>query len=225
MSNTNSNDDYVLDTFKISANGIFLKEFHLERTLAAIRIYSKNFTLKTLTEIYNKIENDFNQPTSCVGRLAFDTKKLATTFETQIFTETLEPVILEISKGLTRPSGVGKQNYKWLDRADWDQVLSLKSKEVHDVLTLNDLNNVIETSRFNLFFYSTAINQVFTPPLTSGCVAGTYRAWALQNEKISLPQLGAKSLHELDITIDQIKNYQLFVANSVRGVLSAKLFC
>lgn len=224
MFNSNSQENHVLDTFKISADGIFLKEFHLKRTFAAIRLYLKDFTFEKLIEIYNKIEADFKQANICVGRLIFDTEKAATHFETQILTDTLEPVILEISKGLARPSGVGMQNYKWLDRAYWDQVLSLKSTAVHDILSLNALNHAVETSRFNLFFYSKSTDQVFTPPLTSGCVAGTFRAWALENENIWLPQLGKKPLHELDIPSDQLKNYQLFVANSVRGVLSAKLF-
>ena len=125
---------------------------------------------------------------------------------------------------MKQPSGIGSKNFKWLERDFWDQINSLKAITADDVLTINEKMQVVETSRFNLFFYDPAEKVVMTPTLSSGCIHGVYRRWALGNKFITLPNLGAVSIFAKDILFSEIHRYQIFVANSVREVLSAELF-
>lgn len=219
MSNTTENA--VLDTFKINSNGIFLKEIHIQRSLEALALRNKIFSVHSVAILYDAIEKANLKKVTSLGRLVIDCSTLQSNFTVQLLPSITEPVRLEIIRSLKQTSGEGVQNYKWADRAFWNQLLSLKASLADDVLSVNEKDQVVETSRFNIFFYCSVKAVVFTPPLTSGCIHGTYRRWALQQGFIELPQLGSKPLYEKNIFREDIKTYQLFVANSVRGVLSA----
>ena len=87
----------------------------------------------------------------------------------------------------------------------------------------NEKNELVETSRFNIFLFDKRNDIVFTPSLASGCINGVYRRFVFCQNFIQLPKLGKKKIQELCLTAEKIYDYQLFVANSVRGVLLAEL--
>ena len=44
-----------------------------------------------------------------------------------------------------------------------------------------------------------------------------------KNKLIHLPTIGSFAVEEFDIHVNDLNNYQIFVANSVRGILPASL--
>ena len=62
-----------------------------------------------------------------------------------------------------------------------------------------------------------------TPPLASGCINGVYRRFVMNEGFINLPHWGRTEIKEYSILANDLSKYQLFVANSVRGVLPAEL--
>ncbi len=223
MSSTSSFGNAILDTFKINSSGIFLKDFHIQRTTEAFQCLGTNLPISRIHETYNLVEKENSPEMAKIGRLIFQNPTCGYSFEIFDLDPLASVVKLQPILELKQPSGVGSQNYKWLDRNFWNQMKILKSTAADDVLTVNEKMQVVETSRFNLFFYDARKNEVLTPPLASGCIHGVYRRWALANKVISLPKLGPVPIFEKDVLFSEINRYQIFVANSVREVLSAEL--
>ena len=223
MSNTPNLVKAILDTFKINSSGIFLKYFHIQRTQEALLCAGANIPSGKIETIYNLIEKQNNFEASKIGRLTFQISTAE--FNLQILEmNTLKPILkLDPILNLKQKSGTGPQNYKWADRDFWNKINLLRSPAADDVLTINKKMHVVETSRFNLFFFDPARQRVLTPTLSSGCIHGVYRRWALANNFITLPNLGPITIFEEDILFSEIDRYQIFVANSVREVLSAEL--
>lgn len=215
----------VLDTFKIDKNGIFLKSLHMKRTMRAVQLMSpvKSNGIELITDAYNFIEQKHRQDFAQRIRLVFNIDDYSYTFTVHSLEIVTEPIQLQIIGSLRQPSGLGMQNFKWEARPYWEKIMTLKNKSAADVISLNDFGNCVETSRFNLFFFDSEADLVFTPSLASGCIAGVFREWVLGNNNIELPGMGHKPLRETEIHFSEIGRYQLFVANSVRGALSAGL--
>ena len=225
MFTTHDNSFDILDTIKATNKGFTYKKLHALRTFEAYQMYYKTFSLDQVLDTYNVMEKEVLKSftTDLVVRSLFLKSELKYTFTTNDYVALKSAVKLQIIRELRQPSGLGRQNFKWNDRTYWNQVLKLKSTSTDDVISLNEKNQPVETSRFNLFFYDGSSNEVFTPSLSTGCVNGVFRRFAFQQGFVQLPEIGIKKLRETDIFIDTIKNYQLFVANSVRGLVPAEL--
>jgi para-aminobenzoate synthetase/4-amino-4-deoxychorismate lyase len=88
------------------------------------------------------------------------------------------------------------------------------------VIGINQDNCVTETSRFNLFLFKD--DRLSTPSLNSGCINGVYRRYLLDQ---GYYELGSEKipLIEKDILVSEIKNYVVYVGNSLRGMHKAIL--
>lgn len=223
MFNTSNLSLSILDTFKINSSGIFLKEFHIQRTFNAFQRLGKNPELQIIISAYEEIERFKSFTFDHLVRLVFDSNDNSYTFEVQKLTPLTEPIKLEVIPHVRQLSGLGLQNYKWESRPYWNKILKLMSANATDVLSLNEKDELVETSRFNLFLYDKNENLVFTPPLFSGCIQGTFREWLLQSGTMTLPQLGKKNVLEKSVYYSDLSQVQIFAANSVRGVLSCEL--
>ena len=220
----------VLDNFIFIDERIYLKDFHIERSHEAYRRIFPSVTADMIVVVYDKIEKDlrFKIDEHQMVRLIFSCEQMGRTTH-EIVNKVLlaDPVRLEILTSLKNPAGCGAQNYKWAQRELWNQLIELKGPEADDIIAINQLDQVTETSRFNLFFYCEEVDQVFTPTLNSGCVNGVFRRFAMSHKSIDLPQLGKKALVEKDISVAELQAsphiYTIFVANSARGVLNACL--
>ncbi|MBS1775739.1 MAG: aminotransferase class IV [Bacteroidetes bacterium] len=80
----------------------------------------------------------------------------------------------------------------------------------HDVLIENQ-KNIIESSIANVFWVKNG--SVFTPPLASGCVAGTMRRYILENTKNFLPIKEKPLSKELLFEADEV-----FLTNAIRRI-------
>jgi branched-chain amino acid aminotransferase len=57
-----------------------------------------------------------------------------------------------------------------------------KNQNLYDALILNDLGNIIESTKANIFW--TKGNVSYTPPLSEGCIAGVMREEIMSNELV-----------------------------------------
>lgn len=214
----------ILDTLKFKNEKIFLKKFHAQRTYEALIFKSINTSLDNIYHRYDAIEKKY---VSLLGpdqvlRLSFHDAD-----EVQI--EAIEKInfpatpTVEVISSFTNPSGLGKQNFKWTTRDQWQHLLSLKKPTSDDVIAVNDNAQITETSRCNIFCFDPTTGFTLTPALDSGCINGVYRRFVMANGTIELPSLGRTKVIEKNILASEIKNYSLFLANSVREVLPAKL--
>lgn len=220
---TNKSVSNILDTLRCDAQGIFLKPIHALRTYEAFQHLNMVTDLKRVLLHYDEIEQQVLS--ACaeakIVRLIFSKHDFSYTYKVLDLDPLPAVLRLQLVTDRHQLSGLGLQNYKWEDRSYWDELLSLKKISALDVISINEKNQIVETSRFNLFFYDIKNDVVITPALCCGCINGVYRRLVFQQGFIQLPGLGKKQIVEKVIQARDINLYQLFAANSVRGVVPA----
>ena len=88
--------------------------------------------------------------------------------------------------------------------------------EAHDAVLLNGQGYTTETSSSNIFIVLEG--KLYTPPLTSGCLAGITRGYVLE----LATELGIDSLQK-DLELDQLKNSEgFFLTNSIQEIQPVK---
>lgn len=213
----------VLDTFRFDGIQIHFKEFHALRTYEAFQQIPKIVALDTIINLYNSLEIDLIKKSTqdAIVRLVFTSPE---SYELSLME--LKPwsrvVTLEVCLEPRAPSGLGRQNFKWDERTFWEKLMAQKKTDAVDVVAVNAKDQVVETSRFNIFIFDKAQECVYTPALSSGCINGVYRRFSMHQKQFNLP-FGKFPIIEKDVLYGDLARYQLFVANSVRGVLSAEL--
>lgn len=239
MDEINTKDLRILDTFKISGSGIHFKKLHIQRTLEAFDYLKNNFltdnrfTNQSINQslssndyvaIYDHIENKHkNLQKEMKVRLSLTLNDLKQS-DCEISDLDQLPltisslVTLEISKINFQKSGLGIQNFKTNQRQFWDQ--ALKASHCFDVIGVNDLGFVTETSRFNLFLLKDQI--IYTPTLNSGCLNGVFRRHLLNLGFFQISNI-KNIIIEKDIPLKDLNNYEIYVGNSLRGMHKAIL--
>ncbi len=89
---------------------------------------------------------------------------------------------------------------------------AMEDQQLDDVLLLNDKGNVIESAMANLFWVKDGM--VFTPPLSEGCLAGTFRLVIIDLIKeLSLP------FEEKMMSLEDLKTAdEVFLTNGIRKI-------
>jgi len=227
----------ILDTLRLDDEGFYLKPFHIDRTVEALFAiigqpthYGQHAISKKIRYIYDEIEKILLQKkTSPLARvrIVLNPSDLSYEISHDPISLTDAPIKLQLASELKNPlystSGKGLHNYKWEDRSFWENLTKQKDEHADDVLACNTKDHVTETTRFNIFFYDPKSDQVLTPPLETGCINGVFRRYVFHCGEIQLPQKGLKKLAEHVVHRNELPNYDLYVANSVRGVLPARL--
>ena len=210
----------VIDTFKISASGIHLKKYHIQRSIEAFKELGATTSEFLLRSMYQQIEErNFHLKSEMKAQITFDASDLKKSVCDISEIEPLPAALtLEISKNYFQLSGRGLQNFKISKRDYWVQLM--KSAHCFDVIGINQDDCVTETSRFNLFLRSE--NILFTPTLESGCINGAFRRSLID---AGFYKYGENTflIKEKDILSSEIKNYEIFVGNSLRGMHKAIL--
>ena len=221
----------ILDTFLFEDQKINFKREHIERTYEAFQYIAENYntyqniTVAALTKIYKKIEEQLKQqsPNPIIVRLVFSIFDFELYYlEIKPYEKIKSPVELEL-RLCTHRQAPQLTQHKWFDRQYWNEHLLKIQQSSADVLIFTQNQELVETSRFNLFLYNQAEQVVYTPPLTSGCLNGVFRRFCLKQKLIHLPEVGPTPLFEKKIFVQDLKLNQLFVANSVRSLLTTKL--
>jgi para-aminobenzoate synthetase / 4-amino-4-deoxychorismate lyase len=216
----NSSSLFILDTFRITQYENPLLTFHIQRTLEAIQIYHASATLEEVLKIYKPFQIATSKSDQKC-RLVIDPYTISVIKSEITAIDLLNHEIkLELANQRNQKDGLGIQNYKTTDRAYWDDNLKFKRSGTDDIVGLNSFNQVTETSRFNLFIKMQDL--VFTPTLHSGCINGCLRRAALKNGFVEINQKKYK-FSEKDFTVEDLKNTDLYVGNSLRGITKATL--
>lgn len=216
----NSSSLFILDTFRITQNENPLLSFHIQRTFEAIQIFHPTVTSEDISKIYKPFQLATSNPDQKC-RMVIDPHTVSV-IKSEITAIDLlnEGIKLELATHRNQKAGLGIQNYKTTDRAYWDENLKFRLPGTDDIVGVNSLNQVTETSRFNLFIKMQDL--VFTPTLHSGCVNGCLRRSSLKNGFIEINQKKYK-ISEKDFTVSDLKNLELYVGNSLRGITKAAL--
>lgn len=213
----------ILDTLIITDSEIVFKKFHVARTKEAFQYLNIYFDSE-IENSYDAIEKEYTERmlNGESLRLLFSASA-PLSYKVEIKKiEKLNPIIKLSTQKLEKQPDADSA-FKWEKRDDWNLILKEKKYEADDVLAINTQNDIVETSRFNIFCYDKIADSVYTPELESGCINGVFRRFALSNNSIQLPDIGNKKIFEKNIKLDELHHYRLFVANSVRGICPANL--
>lgn len=91
--------------------------------------------------------------------------------------------------------------------------LAKASLKCDDVVLLNSRGEVCETSSCNIFMVKNKV--AFTPPLSSGCVDGTFRAFLLAQDA----KLGVDIQEKTISPSDLLEADEVFLTNAVSGII------
>ncbi len=210
----------IIDTFKISSQGIHLKKYHITKTLEAFVELGVSVNEFSIRAIYQQIEDkNLSLKKEMKAKIVFDSENLKNSVCDISDIENLPtPITLELSSNLFQISGCGLQNYKISKRDYWDQVL--KNAHCFDVIGINQEDCVTETSRFNLFLLRDQV--IYTPEINSGCINGAYRRHLIS---VGYYEVAGQKIQitEKNILASDIRKYEIFVGNSLRGMHKAVL--
>lgn len=93
-----------------------------------------------------------------------------------------------------------------------------KANDLDDGLLLNSFDRICESSIANIFLIKN--DNIFTPPLSEGCVAGVMRRILLEKKFFNHYMVSEKSLTERDL----LEADELFLTNSVQRIRWVKKF-
>lgn len=215
-------NDNILDTFIFRNSGIEHKKYHCLRTTEAYRFLNISVD-EEIKACYDAIEKQYAktvQAGECL-RVVFSVDKPP---EYSVSARKLEPLNPEIKLNVVHLPGppAADRVFKWENRQDWELLTKNRPAGADDTLVLN-AGLLVETSRFNIFCYDSAADVLVTPELSSGCVNGVLRRFALASGYLNLPESKKTKVLEKNINYREISKYKIFVGNSVRGLFPAVL--
>ncbi|MCC6720933.1 MAG: aminotransferase class IV [Bacteroidia bacterium] len=92
--------------------------------------------------------------------------------------------------------------------------LEMKKQNWNEIILLNKFGNVCESLNSNIFLKKG--DTYYTPPLSEGCVDGTYRTSMIINK-------AEYNVVEKSLKIDELSNGEIFLSNAVRGLTKVNL--
>lgn len=211
----------IIDTFRCTDQAILFKDLHIDRLLNSFNFFQQLVDVKKILKLYDQIEidhpGDFRIRIEFTVESDFKTELSISPFQKAVSPIQLIPAIFD-----KQISGEGQGNIKTTDRSYWDKnirTLPQGSKDC-DILGINEQGIVTETSRYNLFIFDG--EQFYTPSLESGCLRGVFRENCFLEDGIIFQDVKYPLL-EKDFYLDELKSVQLFVGNSIQGLLAARL--
>ncbi|MCC2678414.1 MAG: hypothetical protein K0R29_990 [Pseudobdellovibrio sp.] len=213
----------ILDTFLYKNGEIYLREFHADRVFETYRHLNSKVSREDIGTIYDSLTKQLNTEvkSECLVRVLFDpVRPHKHTVEIKDLEPVATPVKLMISEAEDMVSEASQ--YKFADRPQWEALLASKPEGCDDVVLVRN-GLLVETSRFNLFLHDTEKNLIYTPTLSTGCINGVLRRFALRDGVLTVPDHGEVKVIEKDFSVEDLGENNLFAGNSVRGLLPAKI--
>jgi branched-chain amino acid aminotransferase len=190
--------DLLFESISIKNGEIMLAERHFNRLLRSADIMkyelSKDFKLiEFVTQIQTAIQlSNISNKENCRVRYTLfrygEGFYLPMSHQTQYLIDVFESISNYQESRLN--VGIYKENYK--SRGPLSNIKSgnalvyvlasiwAKQQSLEDALLINDLGNIIESTRANIFW--TKDNICYTPPLSEGCIAGVMREEIMSKE-------------------------------------------
>ncbi len=229
--------DGLFETMRVIKGSIILKQFHFERLLHGMKLLQfeipEFFTASLLEADILSLCNK-NRIEDAVIRLVvfrsdgglYDLKDMRPNYIIQsisvqkipLLKEQPDGIVIDIYEDITKAcnafSEVKSNNFLPYTMA----ALYAQQKKLGDCLILNQYGRVADATIANVFMVKH--NEIFTPPLTEGCVAGVLRRFLLK----TLPLHGIK-IQEEPLTVNDLLNAdEVFLTNAVRGIRVVKKF-
>lgn len=215
------NNVKVIDSFLLTPKGFLLKKYHLQRTLFSLDQLEISINQFYVSQVYQKMEQlCLELEENYKVRLEINKDEpLSSPYEILKIEHLNLPIDLEVAKIPLTPEEQKFHQLKTTNRNYWNS--ELKTSHQGDVIGFNLNNEVTDTSRFNLFFKKDHI--YLTPYLRSGCLNGVFRRFVLEHQRD--PFTGNDlAVFESTIHISELPQYEVFVGNSVRGLLPARIY-
>lgn len=217
--NIQKKDFKVLDTLLITKNGFTYLDDHIDRTAKALKHYkSTNDVPLIYKELEKQLLNKIDPTKSYRVSLEFPIESNLTADSVIVchLEYYHENKVYSLQKKYS--SQINDSIFKINDRTAWMNLFSSKSEDANDIVVINTEGYLTETSMFNLYYKLN--NQIYTPPLSDGCINGVFRSHHLKKGFIEIDsiqyKISERSLHESEISAVDI-----YVGNSVRGLFKA----
>lgn len=206
----------ILDTFRIDQTPNPLMSYHIQRSFEALHLLNPTISKKQVATIYDSLPGISKTPLK--ARLEIDPDHISDfIFTSRAIEELNTPYRISFSK-IKAPLMNEFSAYKTTDRQYWIDSSNLNVTD--DVIKISVDGFIADTSRFNLFILDQ--NQFYTPSLSSGCLKGCFRQKVLDDQYIMI-NTQSISVQEKNFKADEVHNKQLYVGNSLRGLLPAEL--
>ncbi|MDQ2718533.1 MAG: aminotransferase class IV [Bacteroidota bacterium] len=228
--------DGLFETMRMYQREILNIDFHFERLFNGLLLlqfeHTKEFTRDFLTKKINDLLHKNNHQKNARIRLMvfrgdggiFDEENSFPDYiiETSPLDEKIElnsnglvvDVFPDVRKSCDRFSNLKSNNYLPFVMSG----LFAKKNNFNDAIILNSFDRVCESSIANAFIIKN--KNIYTPPLSEGCVAGVMRRWML--EKFSLEKY---IVIEKNLLIDDLlKADEFFLTNSIQPIRWVKKF-
>jgi len=220
--------DGLFETMRMYQGKILLQDFHFERLMIGLRLlqfeipetFNSLFLIKKINALVAK-----NQPGKNAGiRLMVfrgegrildnDNNLLHYIIETWPLSEKIEwndnglvvDIFPDARKSCDLFSGIKSNNYLPYAMAG----LFAKKNKLDEAFILNTNGRICESAIANIFIIKG--KNIYTPPLSEGCVAGVMRRWLLEKDNLKNYTFLEKELSVEDI----LDADELFLTNSVK---------
>lgn len=208
----------VVDTLEFNDSGFTYLSEHIERTYLALRDQLVQIDKHHIQNLYQKIEVELrtklNTNTSHKVRLVL-AKDLTYDIEATPFAATKQPVILQL---ITFKQFLPR--YKTTERNVWSSLLQNKKEAADDILIVNQQGNIVEASIYSVFYKMG--DEFFTPPSSDGAMYSVFQSHHIKIGSITVDNRTYK-LSERSLSVSELPTIELYVGNSVRGLLNASL--
>lgn len=208
------NDFQLIETLLWEDGAYFLLDLHLKRLLKSADEFSFSYNEKDLIVELHRASSSFEAHAKYRVRLL-----LAKTGEINITSKPLSqlkniPVKITLSDKKTEKNNLFLK-HKTTNRILYDSELEkAKEKGFFDCIFFNESGEVTEGAITNVIVK--IAGEHFTPPLSSGVLAGTFRESLLTSQEVPLKE---KVLYKEDL----LSSDEIFVVNSVRKMVRAEL--
>lgn len=229
--------DGLFETMRVVKGNVILKQFHFERLLHGMKLLQFDipdfFTASHLEQDILSLCKK-NRIEDAVIRLVvfrsdgglYDLKDMRPNYIIQSIAvqqvahlkEQPGGIVIDIYEDVTKAcnpfSEIKSNNFLPYTMA----ALYAKQKKLGDCIVLNQYGRVADATIANVFIVKN--KEIFTPPLSEGCVAGVVRRFLLK----ILPLQGI-SIQEKPLTVNDLQNAdEVFLTNAIRGLRFVKKF-
>ncbi|MEO9070729.1 MAG: aminotransferase class IV [Ginsengibacter sp.] len=222
--------DGLFETMRMHEGNILNLDFHFERLFSGMKTlqfdipeyFSKEFFLRTVNELLLKNSNQENARIRLMmmrgdgNILEYEQNSTNYIIETWPLPNKIElnenglmvDLFPDARKSCDAFSNLKSNNYLPSVMAG----LFAKKNKLDDTIILNSFERVCESAIANIFIIKD--ENIYTPPLSEGCVAGVMRRWML--EKFALKNY---KVAEKKLSIDDIVNAdEFFLTNSIQPI-------
>lgn len=200
----------LLETMAWSPNGgYFLLEYHLRRLEQSAAYFGFKFDA-------SQTRHDLNCFGSGLSALTHRIRLLIShTGVVKIEAHPLQPAELKFGNMTIAKAPIDSSDvflyHKTTNRKPYEEAIKT-STGFNDVILFNERGEATESTIANIAVEIDG--RLWTPPISSGLLAGTYRAWLIEQKKIQ----------EKSISLNELRqSTNIYLMNSVKGIQKIKL--